>query len=63
MVYLNDQLYVFGGFYEQKNGSVKYLNDFYAYNIIEDKWIHDNRKINKPSPRSGFTMWTWEGIL
>lgn len=35
----------------------------YSYNFKENRWLCDKRKITKPSPRSGFAMWIWEGVL
>ena len=61
MVFFEDNLYVFGGFYESKRQEIKYLDDFYIFNIKTNKWTQDKRKINKPSPRAGFSMWVWQG--
>jgi N-acetylneuraminic acid mutarotase len=61
MVYFEENLYIFGGYEEIKAGNAKYLNDFYLYNLKENKWTKDKRKIEKPSPRAGFCMWIREG--
>lgn len=72
---LGTKLFVFGGFVEQKNGNLKYLNDFYCIDLkaeLETEagenlnpnslvWIADKRKnVTKPSARSGFSMWSDE---
>ncbi len=62
MVYYKENLYIFGGYEEIKKGNTKYLNDFYSYDVKQNKWTKDKRKVEKPSPRAGFCMWIREGF-
>ncbi|CAD7971651.1 unnamed protein product [Amoebophrya sp. A120] len=45
MVFLDNKVYLFGGFTEQKNGNVKYLSDFYGGEVTKiDAPVEDEKK-------------------
>ncbi len=43
MVFLDNKVYLFGGFTEQKNGNVKYLSDFYGGEVTKIEAVEDEK--------------------